>query len=430
MFDRGSPTGAFLSSYLTRNQPPKGNSVTTSTTDSRLSERFSQRNQVFGDSIWTSLLELFKHHDDPIYFGDGAPDRSMIPVERMREASHQVWSEDAPACLGYGDQQGYAPLRELIAQRMQPHGVQADPANILVTSGSSQAIDLCCRVFLDPGDAIIVEDPTFLGATEIFRAYGAKIATVATDDHGMRMDALEIALQANPNTKFIYTIPTFQNPTGTTMPLERRQRLVDLARQYNVAILEDDPYVELRYGGDPVPAVASLDANVIYLGTFSKTIAPGIRTGWTVAPPEVHRLLLANREVADISNDRITMRAVHLAAEGFLTEHVQSTLPFYRSRRDAMLQALEAYMPDSVSWSRPEGGFFVWITLPETIDTQALSTQAADDGVIYFPGKWFFPNEDQNNTLRLSFSTVPEARIQEGIKRLANTIRAVLESAV
>lgn len=388
-----------------------------------LSTRFSRRNDVFGESIWTNILTLFKRHDDPIYFGDGAPDKALIPVDRLREASRQVWAEDAPGCLGYGDQQGYEPLRHLIAERMQPLGVTADPDNILVTSGSSQAIDLCCRVFLDPGDVVILEDPTFLGATEIFRSYGARLVAVPVDEHGMQVDALEAVLAAEPDAKLIYTIPTFQNPTGTTMPLDRRQRLVDLARQHNVAVLEDDPYVELRYDGEAVAPLITLDPNVIYLGTFSKTIAPGIRTGWTVAPPEVHRLLLANREVSDISNDRITMRTVFETANGFLTEHVEGTLGTYRSRRNAMLEALERYMPQGVTWSRPDGGFFVWIQVPDSIDTDTLATTAADNGVIYFPGKWFFPNEDQHHTLRLSFSTVPEDRIIEGVRRLAETIR-------
>ena len=397
-------------------------------TQHTLPSRFSRRNNVFGESIWTSILALFTHHEDPIYFGDGSPDKTLIPLERLREAAHQVWAEDAPGCLGYGDQQGYEPLRHLIAERMGLLGVTADPANVLVTSGSSQAIDLACRVFLDEGDVVFLEDPTFLGATEIFRAYGARLVPIPTDKDGMRIDALEAAVRNEPRAKMIYTIPTFHNPTGTTMPLERRQKLIEVAREHNLAVLEDDPYVELRYGGEHVAPLVSLDPNVIYLGTFSKTIAPGIRTGWTLAPPPVHRLLLANREVADISNDRITMRTVFQTANGFLTEHVRGTLPTYRSRRDTMLGALRENMPEGVTWSEPEGGFFVWIELPGTIDTGALATAAADNGVVYFPGKWFFPNEDKHNTLRLSFSTVPEERIAEGVRRLAGTIRTALGS--
>ncbi len=386
-----------------------------------LTARIARRNQVHGPSIWTELLELFKHHPDPVYFGDGSPDRNLIPLERMKEASIRAWAE-APGCLGYGEQQGYGPLRDLIVDRMRPLGIEGSADRVLVTSGSTQGLDLACRVFLDPGDVVLLENPTFLGATELFRAYEARPIPVDVDDDGMRMDALEAALIAEPGAKMIYTIPTFQNPTGSTMPLERRRRLVELARRHNVAILEDDPYSELRYDGAVVAPLVSLDPNVIYLGTFSKTIAPGIRCGWTLAPAEINRLMLANREVADISNDRIMMRTVHHAAEGFLTGHVAGSLHVYRSRRDAMLDALAEYLPDTVTWSQPDGGFFVWITLPEHINATELAAEAADNGVIYFPGHWFYPDADRFNAIRLSYSTVPEARIVEGIRRLGETL--------
>lgn len=395
----------------------------TTTHETSLASRFAGRNAVYGPSIWTEILTLFKRHPDPVYFGDGSPDRSLIPLDRLKEASIKAWA-DAPGCLGYGEQQGYAPLRELIVERMRPLGIEGSADRILVTSGSTQGLDLACRVFLEPGDLVLLENPTFLGATEIFRTYEARLVPVDTDDDGMRMDALEAALAAEPGAKAIYTIPTYQNPTGTTMPLDRRQRLVELARQHNVAVLEDDPYSELRYEGEMAPPLVSLDPDVIYLGTFSKTIAPGIRCGWTLAPAAVHRLLLANREVSDISNDRITMRTVYHTAEGFLTDHVAGTLDVYRSRRDAMLGALEEYLPETVTWSRPQGGFFVWITLPEQVDATALANEAADNGVIYFPGHWFYPNADRFNAIRLSYSTVPEDRIVEGIRRLGETLRA------
>jgi len=391
--------------------------------ETSLASRFAGRNAVYGPSIWTEILKLFARHPDPVYFGDGSPDRNLIPLDRLREASVKAWA-DAPECLGYGEQQGYAPLRELIVERMRPLGIEGSADRILVTSGSTQGLDLACRVFLEPGDVVLLENPTFLGATEIFRTYEARLVPVETDDDGMRMDALEAALAAEPGAKMIYTIPTYQNPTGSTMPPARRQRLVELARQHNVAVLEDDPYSELRYEGEVTPPLVSLDPDVIYLGTFSKTIAPGIRCGWTLAPAAIHRLLLANREVSDISNDRITMRTVYHAAAGFLTGHVAGTLDVYRSRRDAMLGALEEYLPESVTWSRPNGGFFVWITLPEQIDATALANEAADNGVIYFPGHWFYPDADRFNAIRLSYSTVPEDRIVEGIRRLGETLRA------
>ena len=392
------------------------------TVGASLTTRVAGRNALYGASIWTELLNLFKHHPDPVYFGDGSPDRDLIPLDRMKEASIRAW-QDAPGCLGYGEQQGFAPLRDLIVERMRPLGIEGSADRILVTSGSTQGLDLACRVFLEPGDVVLLENPTFLGATEIFRAYEARLVPVETDDDGMRMDALEAALIAEPSAKMIYTIPTFQNPTGSTMPRDRRQQLVDLARQHNVAVLEDDPYSELRYDGEVVPPLAALDPNVIYLGTFSKTIAPGIRCGWTLAPAGVHRLLVANREVSDISNDRIMMRTVYHAAEGFLTDHVAGSLHVYRSRRDAMLEALGEYLPDTVTWSHPDGGFFVWITLPEHINATELANLAADNGVIYFPGHWFYPYADRFNSIRLSYSTVPEARIVEGIRRLGDTLR-------
>jgi len=387
-----------------------------------LAARIAARNSVFGDSIWTGLLKQFARHDDPIYFGDGAPAKELMPVERLREASLKAWT-DAPACLGYGEQAGFSLLRDLIAERMAPRGIQASPDQILVTSGSSQGIDLSARVFLEDGDVVIVENPTFLGALEIFQTYGVRIVPVDLDHSGMRMDELEATLRNEPNTKMIYTIPTFQNPTGSTLPLDRRTRMVELARQHNVVIVEDDPYGELRYEGEIVPPIWTLGDNVIYLGTFSKTIAPGIRTGWSVARPEIHRLLLAHREVMDISNDRITMRTVYHTAVDFLDDHVAGVRQVYCSRRDVMLNALETHMPEGVSWSRPGGGFFIWITVPSFIDTARLSEQAADHGVIFFPGHWFYPNRDRFNGIRLSYSTVPENRIVEGIRRLGETIR-------
>lgn len=400
---------------------------TTDTDDAfALDAKVAKRNAVFGSSIWTEIINQFAKHQDPVYFGDGAPARELMPVERLREASARAW-DDAPGALGYGDQQGYAPLRELVAERMRPLGIEAEAGQILVTSGSTQGIDLASKVFLEPGDVVIVEDPTFLGALETFTTYEARIVPVAVDDHGMRMDALEATLAAEPRAKMIYTIPTFQNPTGSTLPIDRRQRMVELARRFNVVIVEDDPYSELFYDGERTPAIRSLDPDVIYLGTFSKTIAPGIRTGWTVARPEIHRLLLANREVMDISNDRIMMRTVYHTALDFLDGHVAAARDVYRARRDAMLSALTASMPESVTWSRPRGGFFIWITLPDHLNTHDLANEAAADGVIYFPGHWFYPLQDQFNGIRLSYSTVPEDRIDEGVRRLAATLRRHLD---
>lgn len=395
----------------------------TATTSATRPSRFAQRTAAYGSSIWTDIFNLFKRHTDPIYFGDGSPAKEAIPLDLLQEGSRHSW-EHAIDALGYGDQQGFPPLRELIAQHMRGLGADVSPDTVLVTAGSTQAIDLTSKILLDPGDVVIVEEPTFLGALETFETYEARLVGVPVDEHGMDMDALEAVLAAEPRAKFIYTIPTFQNPTGTTMSIERRHRLIQLARAHGVEILEDDPYVDLRYEGEAVPPLRALDDRVIYLGTFSKTIAPGVRTGWVTAPPDIFRLLLAAREISDISNDRIAQRTVYHTAANGLDERVARARDIYRSRRDAMLAALDEFMPEGVIWSHPDGGFFVWITLPSTFDVNTFATRAADFGTVVFPGDWFYHARDVTNTIRLSFSTVPEDRIREGVRRLADAIRA------
>lgn len=397
----------------------------TSATERRLAERFADRTNVFGTSIWIELANQKGKHADPVYFGDGSPDPSMLPIERLRWANQLAW-DDGLAALTYGDQRGYGPLLDLIAQRVSRRGIQAGQENIVVTGGSTQGLDYACRVFLQEGDAVIVEAPTFLGAIEIFETYGVDIIGVPSGEHGMDIDLLEVALRANPHAKVVYTIPTFQNPSGTLMPLASRERMIELAREYNVAIFEDDPYGELQYSGEAIPPIRALDDQVVYFGTFSKTIAPGIRTGYVISSPEVSTMLLSTREVADISNDRIMMRTVYHAAHDFLDAHVEKASALYASRRDAMLEALEQEMPEGVTWSKPDGGFFVWITLPENVDNDRFFSVAGEHGVIFFPGGWFDPNREITHTIRLSFSTVPEDRIRVGIARLGQALRDYL----
>lgn len=391
-----------------------------------LSDRFADRTNVFGTSIWTSILTHKEKHPDPVYFGDGAPAPEMMPIARLAQANAHVWEEAAQA-LNYGDSQGYLPLREWIADHLATRGIITDASQVMTSNGSTQALDYAARVFLQEGDAVIVENPTFLGAIEIFQTFGVEIIAVECDTDGMLMDNLEAALTANPHVKVIYTIPTFQNPAGTNMPLDRRQRLADLALAYNAVIFEDDPYGDLQYSGEVIPPIKALDDQVIYFGSFSKVIAPGLRVGYAVAPPEVITKLLATREVADVGNDRITMRTIyHTVQDDYLPPHIEECRTFYRSRRDAMLAALEQEMPEGVSWSKPDGGFFVWITLPSHIDSDRIFDVAAEYGVVFFPGQWFDPHHRTNHAIRLSFSTVSEDRIALGIKRLGNAIRSLM----
>lgn len=391
-----------------------------------LSDRFAERTNAFGVSIWTDIFRMMELHEDPVYFGDGAPARELLPIGRMAEASQSVWS-DAVGALGYGDQRGYEPLREWIASHVAQRGIAANAGNIVVTGGSTQALDFACRVLLEPGDTVIVENPTFLGALEIFATYQVDVIGVECDSDGMRMDKLQQALDSNPRTKIIYTIPTFQNPAGTTLPTDRRKRMIELAQEHNVAIFEDDPYGDLQYSGEEIPPIRALSEQVLYFGTFSKTLAPGIRVGYVIAPDDVTAMILSSREVADISNDRIMMRTVyHTVKDDYLTGHIQECRDFYRTRRDTMLAALEREMPEGIHWSEPDGGFFVWITLPDSIDGQEMFRIAAEHGTVVFPGKWFDPTGEVTHTIRLSFSTVPEDRIALGIERLAQAIRSVM----
>jgi 2-aminoadipate transaminase len=399
---------------------------TTSYTEA-LRARAATRTSAYGDSIWYTLHELRQHHADPIYFGDGAPAAEAMPIQRLRQASAHAW-EEAPAALGYGESEGFGPLRQYIADWMRPRGIEAPVSEIMVTAGSTQGIEVISRAMLNAGDTVIVENPTFLGALEIFETYEVKVVGVEMDEHGMIIDDLRRALAEEPNAKLIYTIPTFQNPTGTTMPIERRRELLALAREHTVVVVEDDPYEALQYDGERMPPLRALDDSVIHLGTFSKTIAPAIRTGWAVAPKPIFELMLAARQLIDLHNDRIAMRTVYYTADGFLREHIASVLPIYRARRDAMLAALEEFLPAGCTWSKPNGGFFVWVELPEQVDVTTFGSLAADHGVIYFPGNWFMPGEPRNNVIRLSFSTLPEARIREGIRRLGEAVRAVLDA--
>lgn len=388
-----------------------------------LKHRLARRTDVFGTSIWTDILTQFQKHEDPVYFGDGAPAEEHIPVSRMKVASMQAW-EDAPACLGYGDQQGYPELRQWVADFVSARQISCTADDVLIASGATQALDLACRALLEPGDTIVVENPTFLGAIEIFQTYEVTVVAIENRDDGMDIDELERLLASGVHPKFIYTIPTFQNPAGTTMPLAHRQRLVELARRYNVAVFEDDPYGNLRYSGEEIAPIRSLDSNVLYFGTFSKIVAPGIRVGYVIAPPEIMSMILAIREVTDISNERMMMRTIyHTVGDGFIDQHIVQMRDVYRSRRDAMLTALEKHMPEGCHWSRPDGGFFVWITLPETVDPDAFFDEAAEQGVIFFPGRWFDPTGEHATTMRLSFSTVPEDRIALGIERLGAALR-------
>ncbi|MCA9858914.1 MAG: PLP-dependent aminotransferase family protein, partial [Thermomicrobiales bacterium] len=358
---------------------------------------------------------------DAIYFGDGAPATEVQPIARLQEAALKAWA-DASGNLGYGELAGYAPLRELISERMQVRGIRAGAGDIMVTNGSQQGIDLIARLMLDPGDPILVEGPTYIGAMQTFDAYEIDYVVIPMDDEGIDVAALDARLDAmDRKPKLLYTIPAFQNPTGTSISLARREALLDLAERRHLLILEDDPYGELWYGSPPAPALRADHPAVVYLGSFSKTIAPGLRVGWMVPPPEMMDLLAMAKEATDIHSNRIATRTVYHAAEGFLDGHVAMLREFYGARRDVLIEGLTASMPPEIEWNVPDGGFFIWLRLPEAVSANEMLVTAARHDVAYLPGSWFYPLGDvRTNELRLSFSSLPVDRIREGAKRLGH----------
>ena len=397
----------------------------TGATQRTISAGTSRRIEPFAASVWPWVDELSERNPEAVFFGGGVPPTEVIPVDRLREGMEHAWADGAEILL-YGEVKGYKPLRDLIAARMGARGATVDPADVLITNGSQQGIDLVARVFVDPGDVVLTEAPTFMDALRVFRSHEAELVGVPVDEEGLQVDAMAALLERLPKRpKFLYTVPTYQNPMGVTMSPPRRRALVDLAHEWEIPIVEDDPYGDLAFDGETVPTLKALDPEVIFLGTFSKILAPGLRVGWVASSPALREAFFNVKEGTDIHNERIMTRAVYHAATGFLDDHVATTREIYRKRRDAMLDALERTMPAGVEWTTPGGGFFLWVTLPEGHDTDAMLPDATDRGVIYLPSTWFYPDRSWSRSMRLNFSSQPEERIIEAMDRLAETIRAV-----
>ncbi len=397
--------------------------------------RYAQRTQRMKASAIRELLK-FAEQPDMISFGGGFPAAEVFPVEEFKRACNYVLEHKGAESLQYGGTDGYVPLREMIARHTSAIGIKVDIDNILITTGSQQALDLLGKIFINRGDRILVESPTYLGALQAWNAYGAEYIAVPADENGMQTDHLEEALRIGP--KFIYVLPNFQNPTGTTLPLERRQKLVELADRYGVPIVEDDPYGQLRYEGEDLPAVELLDSqmrmssgnytgNVIYLSTFSKILAPGLRLAWAIAPKEVIRKLSLAKQGTDLHTSTFNQIVAHeVGQHGFIDRHVKVIQETYRERRNAMLDALEEHMPAGVSWTKPNGGLFLWVTLPEKIDATEMLQEAINEKVAYVPGEFFYPDGSGKNTMRLNFSFCKPEIINEGISRLGKAIKKKL----
>jgi 2-aminoadipate transaminase len=384
----------------------------------------SRRIEPFAASVWPWVDQMAERNPEAVFFGGGVPPTEALPIARLREGADRAWADGAETLL-YGEVRGYRPLRELIAERMAARGAIVDPADVLITNGAQQGIDLAARIFIDPGDIVLTEEPTFMDALRVFRSHEAEPVGVPVDADGLQVEVLAALLDRLPKRpKFLYTMPTYQNPMGVSMSTARRRALVDLARDRGIIIVEDDPYGELSYDGDPPPTLKSLDPEVVFLGTFSKVLAPGLRVGWVASSPRLREAFFNVKEGTDIHNERIMTRTVYHAAKGFLDEHIAATREIYRARRDAMLAGLEREMPAGVRWTTPGGGFFLWVTLPEHCETDAMLLDATDRGVIYLPSSWFYPDRSWTRSLRLNFSAQPEERIAEAMRRLAETIQA------
>ena len=373
----------------------------------------------------SAIREILKVTERPevISFAGGLPSPATFPAERMRDAATRVLTDAPGAALQYSATEGYLPLREWVAARYSKNGVTIRPTQVLITTGSQQALDLLGKVLIDPDSPVLVETPTYLGALQSFSMYEPRYVQVPTDESGLIPEGLTAELTAG--ARLLYAQPNFQNPTGRRLPLERRRALAAFAAKSPFPVIEDDPYGALDYAGAPLPTLLSMAPDhIVHCGSFSKVLAPGMRLGYMIAPEELHFKLVQAKQATDLHTPTFTQRIVHeVVKDGFLDEHIPTIRSLYRDQCEAMVAALERHMPDGVSWNRPEGGMFLWVSLPAGIDTMQLLAAAVAQNVAFVPGAPFFAHEPARNTLRLSFVTVPPARIDEGVARLAALIR-------
>ena len=365
-----------------------------------------------------------------ISFAQGLPDPALFPAEEIRKATDRILSKKPEIALQYGSTRGYDPLLEKIARDMNARGIRCNKDNLQITSGSQQGISMISMLFLDPGDAVITEEPTYLGALNAFRPFECTFKGVRTDDDGMNMEALEEVLKNTPKAKLIYIVPNFSNPSGITMSASKRKRLVKLADQYDITVIEDNPYGDIRFDGEPLPSIKSLDQNdrVIYLGSYSKILCPGLRAGWMCGNEELLEKVEMLRQGVDLqSNQLAQMQIDEYINENDIEEQIRRIIRAYREKRDLMVREIEGCFPESIKYVKPEGGMFLWLELPKRIDAGIMLDKALENGVGYVPGGPFFPEGGGENTIRLNFSTVGHDEIKKGISKLAETVSGALE---
>lgn len=390
--------------------------------------RFSKRILRMDTAVVRQTLALAAQQD-VISFAGGLPAPESFPVEAMRLAADRVYRANGRAALQYGPSAGFLPLREKLASRHQRQGISCSADNFLIVSGSQQGLDLAGKVFLEPGDLVVCENPTYLAALTVFCSYECGILPIETDDEGMVPEDLEQKLAANPSAKLMYLIPTFQNPTGRTWSLARRKAVLSIAERYSLPILEDNPYGELRYEGTFLPSLKSMDTAgiVTYMGSFSKVLSPGVRLGWLLASRELIEKYESAKECTDLQSSTISQMVVDAYLEdNDLDENIRRLNGLYRERRDLMLSLLASEFPPGARWTHPCGGLFLWVTLPESIDTAALLPAMVERGAAYIPGQSFFAGQDVRCCLRLNFSNASEEHMLQGMAAMGRFFREVL----
>lgn len=377
----------------------------------------------------SEIRELLKLTEKPevISFAGGLPAPELFPVEEMKEISKIVLDESGTQALQYSTTEGFLPLREQIAKRMNSKNkTNVTKDDILITNGSQQGLDFAGKAFLDEGDIVLCESPSYLGAINAFKAYRPNFIEVPTDNNGMIMEELENILSTTENIKMIYVIPDFQNPTGRTWPLERRKKFMEIINKYEIPVIEDNPYGELRFEGESLPSLKSMDKKglVIFLGTFSKIFCPGYRIGWTCASQKILSKFIFIKQGADLQASTISQREVSKFIDLYdLDKHVEKIKEVYKRRRDLMLETMKLEFPEDIEYTCPEGGLFTWIELPSHLDSRVIMQDCLKNNVAYVPGGSFFPNGCKENCFRLNYSNMPDDRIVEGIKRLGEVLK-------
>jgi DNA-binding transcriptional MocR family regulator len=379
-----------------------------------------------GELSTSIIREILKISSQPgvISFAGGLPAPEMFPLDELRQAAMDVIDEYQSASMQYSLSMGITPLREAIAERESSQGAPTKTENILITSGSQQGIELCARAFIDPGDYIITEYPTYVGALQAFNFYQTRYVPVEMDDDGMIVDQVETAIKRY-NPKMIYAVATFQNPTGITMTLERRQALVDIASKYNIPLIDDNPYSSIRFSGENLPSLKELGGDiVIALGTFSKICAPGLRVAWMNATEKILSVFEKVKQCADLHTNTFTQFMINnFIRSGKIDEHITRLIKNYGDKRNLMLEEMEKHFPPEIKWTRPEGGLFLWCELPKSMSASNLLNKAIEEKVAYVYGSPFYPDGKNDNTFRLNFSNATLDTISEGIKRLGKVFQ-------